>query len=245
MRARLVLTAAAAGALIACDVDGPPERLHVPSSAPLRAAIPGLQPLKLGGSRDGLLYVPTTYVPGQAIPLVILLHGAGGSAANWFGSYADRAEAAQVVLLAPDSRGSTWDAIHGRIGDDVKFINRALELVADEVKIDRDRMALVGFSDGASYALSLGLANGDLFGHVVAYSPGFYVTGTRRGNAKYFVTHGTADAVLPIDRASRAIAGIFHSEGFDVEYVEFDGGHEVPSPISTRAMSWLLAEWAH
>ncbi len=30
-----------------------------------------------------------------------------------------------------------------------------------------------GFSDGASYALSLGVPNGDLFTHIVAFSPGF------------------------------------------------------------------------
>jgi len=30
-----------------------------------------------------------------------------------------------------------------------------------------------GFSDGASYALSVGITNGDLFTHVIAFSPGF------------------------------------------------------------------------
>jgi predicted esterase len=34
-------------------------------------------------------------------------------------------------------------------------------------------LAVSGFSDGASYALSIGPANGDLFTHVMAFSPGF------------------------------------------------------------------------
>ena len=34
-------------------------------------------------------------------------------------------------------------------------------------------MCASGFSDGASYALSLGAANGDLFTHIAAFSPGF------------------------------------------------------------------------
>jgi poly(3-hydroxybutyrate) depolymerase len=39
--------------------------------------------------------------------------------------------------------------------------------------VDPQRICVSGFSDGASYALSLGLANGDLFTHVAAFSPGF------------------------------------------------------------------------
>jgi phospholipase/carboxylesterase len=34
-------------------------------------------------------------------------------------------------------------------------------------------VALGGFSDGASYALSLDLTNGDLFASLIAFSPGF------------------------------------------------------------------------
>ena len=247
MPARLapIATAAAiAAASIGCDAFAPADRLIVPSTAPLRAAVPGLKPLKLGQSRDGLLYVPTSYVPTDPMPLVILLHGEGGSAANWFGSYAERAESAHVVLLAPDSRGETWDAIDGQFGEDVRFINRALELVADEVRIDRDRMALAGFSDGAVYALSLGMANGDLFRSVVAYSPGACVGATSRGKARYFVSHGSADTALPGDATARSLVAIFRADDRDVEYVEFEGGHEVPPAISARAMRWLSAEWA-
>ncbi len=244
MRVRLVPFAAAAAAWVGCDALGSADRLHVPSSAPLRAAIPGLQPLKLGGSRDGLLYVPTSYVSVEPMPLVILLHGSGGSAGSWFGSYADRAEAAHAVLLAPDSRGTTWDAIEGGFGEDVKFINRALELVAEEVRIDRDRMAIAGFEDGATYALSLGLSNGDLFGQVIAYSPRSYVSGVRRGRASYFISGGASERTLPLEQASRSLASIFRGDGNDVEYAGFEGGREVPAAISRRAMNWLCAQWA-
>ena len=232
----------AAAAVCACGAEGPSERLRFPSTAVTKSATLGLQSLHLGGARDGLVYVPTTYVPAEPLPLVVLLHGAGGDADNWFGSYADRAEAARFVLLAPDSRGTTWDGIHGRFGEDVAFINQALERVAGEVAIDRTRMALAGFSDGASYALSLGLANGDLFAHVVAYSPGFYKTTTDRGAPKFFVSHGTSDTILDIGR-TRTIVGIFRSQGREVEFVEFSGGHQVPAEISTQAMAWLAAAW--
>jgi phospholipase/carboxylesterase len=235
----------AAAALCACGSEaGSGERLRVPQSAPTKPVTLGLQALKLGGARDGVLYIPTTYVESEPLPLVVLLHGAGGDADNWFGSYAQRAEDARVVLLAPDSRGITWDAIRGKFGEDVSFINAALELVASEVAIDRTRMALAGFSDGATYSLSLGLANGDLFTHVIAYSPGFIVSSTNRGTPKFFISHGKQDTILPIARTSREIVSVFRSRGYDVHYVEFDGGHEVPLDISTQAFSWLKADWS-
>ena len=68
-----------------------------------------------------------------------------------------------MSVLAPDSRGTTWDAIREGFGDDVTFIDRALEHVFARVSIDPARVTVGGFSDGASYALSLGLANGDVF----------------------------------------------------------------------------------
>jgi len=85
------------------------------------------------------------------------------------------------VIVAPDSRGRTWDAIEGRMGPDVEFIDTALRSVFAHVRVNPARVAMAGFSDGASYALGLGLANGDLFSHVIAFSPGFVTSRLRRG----------------------------------------------------------------
>ena len=100
----------------------------------------------------------------------------------------------------------TWDAIRGRFGPDVRFLNRALGRVFDLVSVDPARLVIGGFSDGATYALSLGLINGQLFRKVAAFSPGFVVTGEPEGKPRVFISHGTHDDVLPIDRCGRVIA---------------------------------------
>jgi predicted esterase len=84
--------------------------------------------------------------------------------------------------------------------------------------IDPARVAIGGFSDGASYALSLGLTNGDLFSHVLAFSPGFMAPAGQEGSPRIFVSHGTRDAVLPIDRCSRRIVPTLRRAGYDVAY---------------------------
>ena len=57
--------------------------------------------------------------------------------------------------------------------------DEALVRVFATYPVDPTHLAISGFSDGASYALSLGLANADLFTHIVAFSPGFVIY-TRR-----------------------------------------------------------------
>ena len=69
-------------------------------------------------------------------PLLVLLHGATGSAEGVLRRVGSAADAAGVAVLAPDSRGTTWDAIRGEFGEDVTFVNRALERVFDTVAVD-------------------------------------------------------------------------------------------------------------
>jgi phospholipase/carboxylesterase len=194
--------------------------------------------LELGEERDAILQLPSTAAD-RPLPLLVLLHGAGGSGGGILRRVAAGADEAGVAVLAPDSRGTTWDAIRERFGPDVAFINRALETVFDRVSVDPARVSIGGFSDGASSALSLGLANGDLFSRVVAFSPGFVVSAAAQGRPRVFVSHGRNDPILPIDACSRVIVPRLQSMGHDVVFREFDGRHEVPPEIAREAMRWL------
>ncbi len=210
-----------------------------PSAGTTASLAAGTSALGLGRGRDGLLHVPPAAAAGTPCPLVVLLHGAGSSAGNGLGLLATGADEAGLVLLAPDSRGRTWDAILGDYGPDVAFLDQALAHVFATSPVDPSRVVLGGFSDGASYALSLGLGNGDLFTHLVAFSPGFMAPLGQAGRPPVFVTHGTGDAVLPIDRCSRRLVPILRRGGYDVAYEEFDGGHVVPAHLVAAAVAWI------
>jgi predicted esterase len=103
------------------------------------------------------------------------------------------------------------------------------------------RVAVGGFSDGASYALAIGLANGDLADAVVAFSPGFLAPPVTVGRPRVWVAHGTADRVLPVDACGRRVVRALAREGYPVTYEEFDGGHVVRPGDVTTAVSWWLA----
>jgi phospholipase/carboxylesterase len=190
--------------------------------------------------RDGWLYVPTSYRPGTPMPLLVALHGAGGSGRSMLAAIVPVAEARGVIVLAPDSRESTWDAIRDDFGPDVRFIDQALDRVFDTYNVDPSRLAIAGFSDGASYALSLGLANGSLFGCVMAFSPGFVATAPPEGSPRIFITHGTRDAVLSIDACSRRIKPRLEQAGYRVTYREFDGPHTARAADVRDALTFWL-----
>ena len=209
-----------------------------PAAPPPGEAAVGLQPLELTPDRDGLLYVPAGYRPERPLALVVTLHGAGGDALGGLGPLRDRADEAGMLLLAPASRGRTWDALLGGFGPDVAFLDRALDQTLSRYAVDPERTTIAGFSDGASYALGLGLANGDRFRRIIAFSPGFVPRAPRHGQPRVFVSHGQADDVLPIDRCSRRIVPNLRGLGHDVQYREFEGGHAIPPEVVDEALAW-------
>lgn len=200
--------------------------------------------IKLGlGTQDGYLYVPASYVAGTATPLLLSFHGAGIPASGPINLMAEQAEARGFLLLSVDSKAPTWDALdHGLYGSDVTFIDRALTAAFGRCSVDPAKVFLSGFSDGASYALGIGLANGDLFSRVAAFSPGFIPESDTpaNGHPEFFLSHGTLDAVLPIDRASRLIVPFLRSAGYEVTYDEFVGEHLVPPDVVLAAVTWFL-----
>ncbi|WP_250033808.1 alpha/beta hydrolase [Paractinoplanes maris] len=190
----------------------------------------------LDGGLPALTYVPE---PVDAGPyrLVVLLHGAGGSARQGLELMLPVARSRRLLLVAPQSAGASWDVISAGFGPDVRRLDRVLSEVLDACPVDR--MSIGGFSDGASYALTLGLTNGDLFDSVLAFSPGFAAPMVTHGAPRLFLSHGDGDRVLPIDRCSRRLVPRLRGAGYDVTYEEFHGGHEVPDDIVRRASAWL------
>ena len=255
---------AAMGATAACRApeDRPTSSAGTLTARPMatRTTVkPGRHPLGFRDTRDGLLVVPPRAVD-TPVPLIVLCHGAGGAGARLLERLEPATASAGAAILAPDSAGSTWDLMQPEprtvldivdlftgsrrfvgFGPDVAFINRALDYVFQNVAVDPDRIVVAGFSDGATYALSLGLINGDLFRRIVAFSPGFFSADQRRGRPDIFVSHGRADDILPIARTTRRIVPGLQQEGYSITLREFEGGHELPDAITREAMRWAVA----
>jgi phospholipase/carboxylesterase len=209
------------------------------SSPPLGSSTVGRQTyLGLDRDRDAILQLPKS-ATNAPLPLLVFLHGATQSADDMFWYLDSAPDETGVAILAPNARDTTWDAISDGFGQDVQFLNKAMERVFQMVAVDPARVAIGGFSDGATYAISLGLINGDLFNRVAAFSPGFVIDGASQGKPSFFVSHGTRDQILPIDRCGRRIAADLKSRGYQVTFREFDGRHEIPKDVMLEGLRWL------
>lgn len=205
-------------------------------------ASPGSTPLGLASGRDGLLYVPTTVTLDAPAPLVLFLHGAGGSASDAVAAMAGFADQVGFLLLAPSSRAATWDMVLGEYGPDVAYIDLALDAACTRCNVDTARVVVAGFSDGASYALALGRANGDVFHRIVAFSPGILDPVATVGKPPILIAHGTLDPVLPYSQTSNIFIPRLQSNGYDVVLEPFEGGHVIPAALAPGCLAWGVAD---
>lgn len=211
-------------------------RLRSRPHTPTLTIDPGLHELEIGGPRGASLYVPSGYAADRAWPLLVLLHGAGRSSTEWTGQVVrGLLDEYGIVLLAPSSREVTW---HSN-GFDTQFIDQALAWTFERCRVDPAYLGCGGFSDGASFGLSLGLANGDLFPELFGFSAGYLAGLGHEGHPRIFMSHGTSDAILPYSNAQH-IADALQSSGYDVTFVSFDGGHTVQEPTARQAFEWFL-----
>jgi phospholipase/carboxylesterase len=210
-----------------------------PDAAAAGILKPGVTPLNLRPERDALVYLPVG-APDPA-PLLLYLHGATGDEQQGIRRLKGFADEFGFVVLSPASLEGTWDAVRSGYGADERFIDAALRKVCAARRIDPRKIAVCGFSDGASVALGLGLANGDLFDAVMAFSPGFIPNGgDEYGRPRIFISHGTKDQILPIETCSRQLVPRLKQAGYNVKFREFDGPHAVPPEIAHEALDWFL-----
>jgi predicted esterase len=105
------------------------------------------------------------------------------------------------------------------------------------VNVDPVRIGIEGFSDGASYAIQIGRANGDLLKRVVAFSPGLLMFTTGIQRPRFFVSHGAQDDIVSVQTGRNIAAQL--SQAYLVFYHEFAGGHMVPANIAAQAVTFL------
>ncbi|OYX50110.1 MAG: hypothetical protein B7Y90_05355 [Alphaproteobacteria bacterium 32-64-14] len=178
---------------------------------------------------------------------MLLLHGGGGGGDRLLRAFVPLASEHGVLLLAPEAERRTWDVVRAfqyggepEFGADVKRVDASLEALFAQAVVDQRRIAIAGMSDGASYALSLGLRNAALFSHIIAFSPGGIAPFSGRPKPRIFISHGRRDRVLAFDNTASGMVGGLKTAGADVTFTPFDGDHELRPQEMRAAMDWWL-----
>ncbi len=191
-------------------------------------------------SQEAFMYVPTGYKASVPSAFMLVFHPENSTAFAGIQLFQAHADAANIILLSVDSYGTTWDyLVNENFGLDVQFTSDALAAAFKVVNVDAARVAVGGFSDGGTYALTVGRTNGDLFSHVIAFSPSEMLPYTTKGSPKFFISQGLNDTFDdPVD-SGRFITSNLIAAGYTVDYVEFNGAHEIPDAIVVQGMAFL------
>lgn len=116
-----------------------------------------------------LFYVPDDWAgPSEPLPLVVALHGKESNGPSFFWSLARQAATRRFALLAPSSLGISWgapppqwaltDPKRPGANADVDNVLSLLDDLHARYPIDHRRTLLLGYCEGAPFALQLALA---------------------------------------------------------------------------------------
>lgn len=210
-----------------------------PGMPSLPALTAGLHVLGLDRARDAYLSVPSGIAPGQAVPLIVMFHGKGQPANEVLGEWKRVAARRKCLVLAPSARDFTWNVEQGPGGADAQFVDRALQAVFDRFTVDPKHIAASGFSDGGTYALSIGLVNGDFFSDILAFSPINYNAPNAVGQPRIYFCNGNRDQGAVFTNTT-SMARQLRADGYDVELYEFNGGHWMDEDGVKKAMARFM-----
>lgn len=125
-----------------------------------------------GIERSYAIYIPDGLVKGSsAVPLVLVLHGGGGSAGNAekMTGFTDKAMKEGFIVVYPEGTGHrknrllTWNASHccgyalDNNIDDVGFINTLIDRLIANYPVDQSRIYATGMSNGGMMTHRLGI----------------------------------------------------------------------------------------
>jgi phospholipase/carboxylesterase len=203
------------------------------------------QGLSSGISRltDAALVYRPAQVTGPS-SVIILLHGAGGRADHFLREFTRFADERGVMLLALQSEAGSWPRRPQEVtrGPDAVNFNEALAALTARTSVDLTRVVLLGFSDGASHALSFGLARPKTFRAILAMSPG-YAFAPRRPDPTQpiFIAHGRRDTVLPANNVREMIRAL-EGAGYRPEVRWFNGGHRIDPDLLNAGLDFAFGK---
>lgn len=165
------------------------------------------------GNASVRLLVPEAAAAGKPLPLVIALHGAGGSENLFFDGYAHGA-------IVENCRQRGWLLVAPRMSP---FGGESIAAVLDELSrmlpVDPNRVFLVGHSLGAAQAVSAAQRNPQRFAAVAALGGGGVVKQTQGPGPEYFIGVGAQDFALKGARSLRD--NLSKVKGIALQYREY------------------------
>lgn len=201
------------------------------------------QPIRVRGRTFSYgLFVPPSYDPAVALPLVICLHGAGFTGDAYLERWVARL-GESFLLACPTIRMGTWWT---RLGEEL--VLGTIQAVRTRYRVDPNRIYLTGMSNGGVGAWMIGMHHASRFAAVAPMAGGIddvlfpFLENLR--HVSVYVIHGSHDRVMPV-RLSRNVTNELSRLGIAFTYREHDwvhpraGGHFFPRQELPALVEWF------
>ena len=195
-----------------------------------------------GKSYPYALYVPASAKAGDSYPLMIVLHGMGGSGGNTIPRWVDRL-AEDFIILCPSYPMGAWWA---QPAEDL--VLQLIQEVQAKYPVDPNRVFLAGLSNGAIGAYMIGMFYPDLFAGIVpiagGITPRYMHFLVNLKNTPIYIIQGVHDPVFPI-QLTRRVHQILRDMNYPVTYREHEekgsahGGHFLPITEVLPLVQWM------
>ncbi len=208
---------------------------------------------------------PHDYEKSESYPLLIGLHGNGGNADGFVSLY-DQLDDPQIIYATPEGQyplsmniGPQWHTRTWAIprvdkkgwkSADTLVAEHVLNTIADIKATHKiSDVYLMGFSQGAVYAYTIGMQNSDEIEGVIGFSGYLMEVDGKHSilsksdldqgkELRLYIAHGIDDAAITVEEA-RKLKASFEALGFDLTYEEFEGRHGVKADIFNKAVTWM------
>ncbi|MHC4487701.1 MAG: carboxylesterase family protein [Planctomycetota bacterium] len=203
---------------------------------------------KDGGRLRYDLMKPKDYDHGKKYPLVLWLHGRGGSIrpARVLIEAILRAEYPCFVLAPEALVGETWGKQSPQIQTDVQpLVLEIIETLKNEFSIDTKRLYITGQSMGGFGTYAFITRNPGMFAAAVSVcGRGDPAKAEYIAKIPIWIFHGDKDAVVPVGH-SRDMFEALKKAGGDPKYTEYEGiGHNSwdKAYATDELWAWLFAQ---
>ena len=197
---------------------------------------------KNGKDYSYALFVPEASGPDERIPLIVVLHGLGGSGANTLPTWVERMNKEFAVLCPTYPMGAWW----ARPAEEM--VLGLIDQTREKYNIDSDRIFLAGLSNGAIGAYMIGMFYPDRFAGLIpiagSITPRYMHFLVNLRNTPIYMIQGAHDPIFPI-QLSRRIHKILDDMKYPVFYQEHDkkgeahGGHFLPQSEVPPMLEWI------
>lgn len=221
--------------------------------------------VKTGKLLELLVKLPQEFDSFRKYPLLIGMHGNGGNPEQMLAAMNNALKKEPVILAAPQGAYPNFLQLRGsHFSWEIQTQNRKLWKIGDPLAIENmneviqvirkkypiSEVYILGFSQGAAYALLSGFKYPEMVAGIISIGGLFPETDTEfsmlqekeiENGKKFrvFIAQGNNDRLIPVGLGAKTTEKL-KKYGYEVQYQEYEGGHEISPELLNKIYSWMV-----